>query len=689
MDKEFQAAVGQLNPAQKQAVEAIDGPVLVVAGPGTGKTQLLSLRVANILQKTDTDPGSILCLTFTNFAATNMRDRLSQLVGPGAHNVMVRTFHSFAAEIMNLYPEYFWNGARLGIAPDTVQLEIIQKVLSELSLDNPLAVKFAGSFTMVKDVQQAIRLAKEAGLTPTKLQAMLALNVAYLDVIEPQLVEILGAPLSSKKLPGLLAAINKLPDQAIDDLITPLMPLSTVLKDSFEAAVNADGPTGKTTQTGKVKRQWMQTVNDHKGMLDERRRNAWWQAVVDVYARYRDSLNTRGYYDYSDMIIELITQLEQHPELLASVQERFLYVLIDEFQDTNAAQLRLAHLVAAHSSTEGKPNLMAVGDDDQSIFAFNGAELNNMLNFRHTYPAAQLIVLQQNYRSSQAILDTARSVIEQADNRLVKREPALTKDLRAATDPGQGTIEHAAYATREHQLAAITLRIQQTWAEDTTQSLAVLARGHDSLRQVSARLGRLQIPIRYEQQNNVLDQELIRQLTLLAELIVAIADGDEPTVNHRLARLLQHPAWHVSAKHLWQLATANYRQPHWLDSLLQHSDKQLANLAAWLLWLAQEASREPLPAMLEYLLGLRAGSHLTSPLRDYFIASRPITNAYLEALSGLQVLRSATDEFMAATTDNPSLADFVRFIRLHQELERPITDDSWFISGERAVQLLT
>ena len=147
MDKEFLAAYKQLNSEQRQAVDALEGPVLVVAGPGTGKTQLLSTRVANILRKTDTDASSILCLTFTNKAATNMRERLYQLIGPASRNVVVRTFHSFAAEIMNQYPDYFWNGARLSVAPDPVQLEIIQSLLARLPLDNPLASTFAGALT--------------------------------------------------------------------------------------------------------------------------------------------------------------------------------------------------------------------------------------------------------------------------------------------------------------------------------------------------------------------------------------------------------------------------------------------------------------------------------------------------------------------------------------------------------------
>jgi len=687
MDQEFTAAYKQLNTAQRQAVDAIEGPVLVVAGPGTGKTQLLSLRVANILQKTDTDPSGILCLTFTNFATSNMRQRLTDLVGASAHNVMVRTFHSFAAEIMSLYPDYFWSGARLSIAPDTVQLELVQNILASLPLDNPLASKFAGNYTMLSDVQQALKLTKEAGLTPAKLAAMLEVNRAYLDVIEPQLAEILEPKLSIKQLPALQAAIAVLPDQAIDQAVTPLISLSTVLKESLATAIEADAATGKTIQTGKWKRRWLQTVDGQKGLFDERRRNAWWQAIVKVYELYRDQLHARGYYDYADMIIEVITQLEQQPELRASVQERFLYVLIDEFQDTNAAQLRLAHLVATHTSNEGKPNLMAVGDDDQSIFAFNGAELNNMLSFRRTYQDTRIIVLTDNYRSSQAILDTAQTIIEQADDRLVKREADLNKQLQSVAMVGKGTIQHVSFPTREHQLSAVAQRVQLTWQENNELSIAVLARSHDSLRRLSSLLVKLNVPISYEQQNNVLAQEIVEQICRLAECVAAIGRGDETTVNYQLAKLLRHPMWHIKAATLWRLAVENYPQARWLDSLQAHQDSHLQAIAQWLLWLAGEASRQPLPVMLEYLIGLRAGVHLTSPVRDYFLSLRVVDNTYLEALSATQLLTNLTAEF--AVDEAADLDDFVRFIALNRELGRSVTDESWFVSGERAVQIMT
>lgn len=687
----FAEAYARLNTQQQRAVDTIDGPVLVVAGPGTGKTQLLSLRVAAILQRTDTDPSSILCLTFTNFAATNMRERLGQLVGESADRVTVKTFHGFAAELMNLYPDYFWNGARLQVAPDAAQIGIIQDIVSKLPLDNPMAQKFAGNYTALNDIQQAMKLAKEAGLTPEKLDAMLSVNEAYIDVIEPQLVDVLSSPLKASNLGKIADAIDALPDQAIDDAVAPLTSLSTALKESCHAAIAQDAASGKTTHTGKWKRRWLQTQNGSKGMLDERRRLAWWQALAGVYARYRDQLHQQGYYDYSDMLVEVITQLEQKPDLLASVQERFLYVMIDEFQDSNAAQLRIAHLVASHPSNHDKPNLLAVGDDDQSIFAFNGAELNNMLTFRRTYPSNQTIILTDNYRSTQAILDSAQTIIEHAEDRLVLRDPSLSKQLMAHANQPDGTIGHLQYATRQAQLSAVVDDIAAKWSANPEQSIAVLARNHASLRDMSGLLSQRGIPVRYEQQNNVFTQPLIEQLYTLAEVVIAIANGDERQTNHYLARLIAHPAWHVSATTLWELALQNRANEQWLASICAHTDERLSAIGNWLLWLGQQAQHETLPVMLEYCLGLRAGEHATSPLRDYFINNKARRDAgYLAGLSGLHTLRAALAEFtQLKASDLTSLQDFVDFVRLHQEVNKPLPDSSWFMTGDRAVELLT
>ncbi len=685
MEKEFAAAYEQLNAAQKQAVDAIDGPVLVVAGPGTGKTQLLSVRVANILKQTDSQPSNILCLTFTNKAATNMRERLYRYIGPASRGVVVRTFHSFAADIMNEYPDNFWQGARLSIAPDAVQLEIIQDILAGLPLDSPLASTFAGAFTALNDVQEALKLAKEAGLTPEQLREIITANLTYLDKLEPKLADILAAPLSAKRLPELAAKIARLPEQKLaeDGL---LLPLSTVVKESLQAALQADEPNGKTTHTGAWKRRWIQTVDGQKGMFLERKRNAWWLAVADVYEAYREQLHARGYYDYSDMLIEVLEQLQAKPDMLADVQERFLYVLIDEFQDTNAAQLRLAHLVADHYAANGKPNLMAVGDDDQSIFAFNGAELNNMLGFRRSYPTTKLVVLKDNYRSTQDVLNSAQHIIEQAQDRLVKREPGLIKDLKAQSRLKTKTrLEHTRYPTKQHQQAAVAGRIKQLW-ESSDGEVAVLARTHASLRQLAAGLLAQGVPITYDRQTNVLEQEAVKHACLIATIAVTITEGDMAGANLGIAQMVRHPMWELSPSALWKLATANYSQPDWLDSLLHSSDSRLQAIGNWLVELSRGSQSQPLPVMMEHILGLQDSQYLTSPFRAYYLDIRPITSEYLETVSAIEILQGLVREFSGREA---TLRDFVRFIELSRSTGRVIADESWFISGERSVQLLT
>lgn len=683
---QFETEYRKLNKQQRAAVDVIEGPVMVIAGPGTGKTQLLGMRVANILTKTDTMASSILCLTFTNKAATNMRERLLSLVGPTSHNVMVKTFHGFAAEIMNLYPDYFWNGARLATVPEAVQLDIIQDILSDLPLDNPLALKFAGSFSALNDVLTALKLTKEAGLTPEKLRAVLNINLAYIDIIEPQLIKILEQPLSAKKLPALQAAIDKLPDQQLGQSATPLLSMSTLIKEGLAQALAQDEGSNKTINCGKWKKRWIQTVRDKKGMFDERKRNSWWLAVADVYGRYRNELQRRGYYDYADMIVEVISRLEQHPELLADVQERFLYVLVDEFQDTNAAQLRLAQLVADHESQEGRPNLMVVGDDDQSIFKFNGAELNNMRSFRRSYPDTCIVVLESNYRSSQAILNTATRIIEQAEFRLVNQEPDISKRLLAVLPPKQkGKIQHLAYFTRDHQLTEVAKAVKKSHSQGS--SIAVLGRSHASLRQMAAILLQLGVPVRYEQQNNILEHDAVIQVCLIAELVVAIQEGDESVVNACTRTLLQHPMWKLDSESLWRLALVNYSQPHWLDSMLRHQDRKLHAIGHWLLWLSSQARAAPLPLLLEYILGLRESEHLTSPIRGYFTANKEISSEYLQTLSAIQLLRALVSEFSPSSA--VSLTDLVRLVKLNQANHKIIANESHFTSGERGVELLT
>lgn len=683
---DYDQAFDDLTDKQREAVEYIDGPLLVIAGPGTGKTQLLSMRVAQILKKTDASASNILCLTFTNKAAANMKTRLQKLIGSDALQVNVKTFHSLAAELMGEYPEYFWNGARLTTAPDAVQTDIINSILSRLPLDNPLALKFVGKFTSTKRVSDGLKLVKEAGLTPDKLRAIINANLEFIDQIESRLVEILSPTLSYKKLPSLHEQIAQLPDQPIDDLIAPLTSLSTIIKESLDEAIRADDLLGKTTNTGDWKRRLVQSEKGLKAMHKQRRANEWWLHLADVYEQYRQALYSRGCYDYSDMLVEVISQLESNPSMLADVQERYHYVLIDEFQDSNAAQMRLANLIVNNPVNEGRPNLMVVGDDDQSIYKFNGAELNNMLSFRRTYDA-HTIVLEDNFRSSQAVLDTAKQIIELAEDRIVKREPDLSKNLTARNEPANnGILVHRRYETAEYQYLKVVQDVVNR-QQSGSASIAILARQHSSLMTIASELKSRGVPISYELQNNILELDSIKIILGLAKIVQGIGAGDNEVVNSQLSQILGHPLWQLDSRSLWELAVANRYQPNWLNSLLESSEAGLKAFGDWLMWLSKRSFEVKLPVFFDYVLGLREGDNFTSPLKDYLYNLQPDKAAYVETLSAVQVLRTTIAEF--ANGNEVNLSDFVSYINIHEENNLSISDTSVYSTGKDAVQLMT
>jgi ATP-dependent exoDNAse (exonuclease V) beta subunit len=236
----------------------------------------------------------------------------------------------------------------------------------------------------------------------------------------------------------------------------------------------------------------------------------------------------------------------------------------------------------------------------------------------------------------------------------------------------------------------VSASIKQTWDANPNQSLAVLARGHESLRKLSAELNRLDVPIRYEKQNDIFEQPLVKQIIMLSQLIQAISIGNIKRVNYGLSRLLALAPWRMDDHSLWQLALDNRgRDSNWLESLNGHSQKKLDNLYKWLLSMSSESINQPLSVMIEYMLGLRAGESMTSPIRDHFLDLKQISSEYLEGLSALKLLSELIDEFVALSTTTPKLSDLVYFINLNIDLGKPITDESWFVSGDKAVALMT
>ena len=300
-----------LNPEQQKGVFTTEGPVLILAGAGSGKTRVLTHRVAYLIQQKGVAPYNIMAITFTNKAAGEMRERIDDMIGFGAERIWVSTFHSSCVRILRQFADRLGYDNRFTIYDSDDQKSLMKDICKRLEIDT--------------------KIHKEK---------------AFLSVI------------SSAK----------------DELISP-----------EEFAQSAVGDFNKTRQ-------------------------------AEVYREYQARLKANNAMDFDDLIMKTVELLKYDTEVRNYYQERFHYIMVDEYQDTNTAQFELVRLLAS-----GRENLCVVGDDDQSIYKFRGANIYNILNFEKHYPNATVIKLEQNYRSTGNILNAANGVIANNVGRKAKR----------------------------------------------------------------------------------------------------------------------------------------------------------------------------------------------------------------------------------------------------------------------------
>ena len=300
-----------LNPPQLEAVRHVDGPLLILAGAGSGKTRVLTHRIAYLIDEVGVNPWNILAITFTNKAASEMRERVDRIVGFGSESIWVSTFHSTCVRILRRYIDRLGYDNNFTIYDTDDQKILMKEVCRRLNID-------------------------------TKIY----------------------------KEKSLLAQIS----HAKDELITP-----------DEMEMNAAGDYNK-------------------------------KKVAGVYREYQAALRKNNALDFDDLIVKTVELFQNCDDVLYNYQERFKYIMVDEYQDTNTAQFKLISLLAARYE-----NLCVVGDDDQSIYKFRGANIGNILGFERVFPEAKVIRLEQNYRSTKNILNAANEVIANNTERKPKR----------------------------------------------------------------------------------------------------------------------------------------------------------------------------------------------------------------------------------------------------------------------------
>lgn len=705
---EFTSRYKALNAAQKEAVDHIDGPVMVVAGPGTGKTELLSVRVANILDKTDALPSNILCLTFTDSGAVAMRERLAGLIGPEAYKVAIHTFHSFGSEIINRYGEYFYHGAHFRPADELSTYQILSDILEKLPHKHPLAGMMGGVFTHLRDIKSTISDLKKSGLIPDELTAILDRGDAFASWLTPRLQPIFSQRMSNKLLPLLHRLADDMAGYQEEPLaIVNYSPLSAVLGNSLRTAITTAETSGTTKPLTAWKNAFISKDSHGQFVLSDHKRSEKLRATAQVYYEYLVAMQAHELYDYDDMILRVVHAMEVFAELRFGLQEQYQYILIDEFQDTNDAQMRLVWNLTNNETQAGRPNLMVVGDDDQAIYRFQGATMSNIVDFSSRYRDVRVVTLRDNYRSGADILAVARRVITQGEERL-ETTLGLDKTL-APHQPSPGTVVFESYATEYEARDRLAQRIRAAYQKDSTKTRAVIARTHRQLVALLPHLQHYDIPLRYERQEDILESEPVRQLELVGRIVhyVALQQFDE--ANELLPELLAHPAWAVSAREVWQLSVSAHRSGRfWLEEMLDQGGR-LQDIAEWVIVASHLALSEPLEHMCDYLFGTTEESQaadtsdaeippdqpstaedFVSPYRAYFFPAGSLDTtpgAYMSWLLALTTLRSALREFRPMQP--LVLEDLIDFIDLYREMELRIPSRGEVQYDSSAVTLLT
>ena len=504
--KIFEKNYKMLNAEQKEAVDTIDGPVLVIAGPGTGKTQLLSTRIANILQKTDTAPENILAMTFTEAGASNMRERLSRFIGTDSFKVGIFTYHGFANEIIQNYREYFTDKNLNEAADELITKEIITKISNELPSSSKLKK------ISISNIASTIKEMKNAYISPDDLRKVAKANISEQEIFNESIKGLRVDGRTFAKVQPFYSAIRENLENSISKDLN-----NTKFKSNLyfyfeklnEAYLEAE-------ETGKSKplTDWKNTFLELKDFEDnfqisDTYANKKLLEFADFYKKFNNEMKNRGLYDFNDMILEVIETLEDNDDFRFTLQEKYQYLLLDEYQDTNDSQAKIIELLTNNPVMEGKPNVLAVGDDDQAIMAFQGASKSNMIDFYNRFGEnTKVINLTKNYRSHGDILTASKNVANTISGRLTKNLPIkIEKDISAEGN----------FIDREIQLKRTNFESQIaefSWVAEkisnlirngvTPKEIAVIAPKHKILQAFVPYLKNQNVPIYYEKLENIL-----------------------------------------------------------------------------------------------------------------------------------------------------------------------------------------
>lgn len=632
--QKFEEEYHRLNEQQRKAVDQIEGPVMVIAGPGTGKTQILSARIGKILlSDSQVEPNNILCLTYTDAGVVAMRRRLAQFIGPDAYRVAIYTFHAFCNDVIQDNLGLFEKTA-LDPISDLERIELMKELIDGFGKDHPLKRYRGDVYYEITNLQMLFSLMKREGWAN--------------DFICKKIDEY----------------INDLPNR--DEFIC-----KRATKDFKKGDVRWD------------------KIEEQKEKMERLR------AACSEFAKFQQLMRRRNRYDFDDMINWVIEAFETNENLLRAYQEQFQYILVDEYQDTSGSQNKIVQLLINYWD---KPNVFVVGDDDQSIYRFQGANVENMLQFADGYKKDLMtVVLVNNYRSTQPILDISKTLINANEERLVKQIEGLSKELVSSNEKIK-EIEHLPriyeYETQREEMISTALQLEMLIKEGVPGSaIGVIYRENKYGEELANYLRLKNIPYYSKRNLNILDQPIIQQLLLVLNYLCAEHDipysGDEMLFEMLHFEWLNIPPIEI-AKASMQVSELKFKGN--ITSLRQWLVEETFKPQTELFEVGPHKKIKEACEIIEKLIGAVTNETVQTLLEKVvreagflsFIMNHPDKNWLMQLLSGFY------DHVKEETRRNPVLAlqDFMNRIELmrKESLVLPLVQVS---GNEKGVNLLT
>ncbi|HVY54629.1 MAG TPA: ATP-dependent DNA helicase, partial [Thermodesulfobacteriota bacterium] len=493
-----------------------------------------------------------------------------------------------------------------------------------------------------------------------------------------------------------------------------------VLRDSLSEAFDEFNRFGKPKPLTEWKNEYTKPDDESGRVIKGCEQSEKLRALADLYSRYRARMYEKRYYDYDDMILRVIETVGKNIVLARELRERYEFILVDEFQDTNGAQMKLLSLVAGESKNGRGPNVMAVGDDDQAIYKFQGAEISNILGFPETYPDAKVITITSNYRSTPDVLEVAGYVISAAENRLVSHITYLDKNIEAANrDILPGEITSRSFPSRLHEYRWTAREIKRLIDEGKSpDDIAVIARHHSDLIDIAGQLNAEGVPVRYERSNDVLKEEHVRQLIQMSRFVSTLGRKSKDEADELLPEILSYPFWRLPRMTVWGISRTaagtesqdgQRKKPVlWLDVMLNYEDRYVKRIADFLIYVAEASKHATLERVLDLLMGADPAQapenedddadggtrektkRFESPFKEYYFGREKFERnsvVYTKFLSSLRTFIDALRDYKK--TELLAVGDLIDFITLHEENKIPVIDSSVFVNAATAVSLLT